>query len=284
MTAGRSRDQVVVEPAPRAQPAAEDPAFDLGVGELEVDDAVDVVGLQEELGLAGVSGEAVDDEPVVPVVERQAVPHHRLDELVVDELAGGDDAPDVGAKLGVVLHVPAEDVADADVDEVVGLGEQLRLRALATALNAQDHKLAHRVSVSRIACAPGRAPADADGTHADEDEGTGGDRTPRLRPRAGRRERPAVAEREGGGLAAGAAPGSPVPPLGSTVVVVVVVVVVPTQSGSASSTSPSASLSTRVVADLGLGWISTRSSLAVVALGIPCAHIGCARSIGGHHE
>jgi len=85
----------------------------------------------------------------------QAGPDDLTHDLVRDQLAGIDVAPDVGAELRMALDVPAEDVADADVDEVVGLGEQLRLRALATALNAHDHELAHRVSVSRIACALG---------------------------------------------------------------------------------------------------------------------------------
>ena len=48
--------------------------------------------------------------------------------------------------------VPAEDVADADVDEVEVVGEQLGLRALAAALHAHDHVLAHPPSLSRNAC------------------------------------------------------------------------------------------------------------------------------------
>ena len=38
---------------------------------------------------------------------------------------GRHDAPDLGAELGVVLHVPAEDVADADVHQVEVVGQQL---------------------------------------------------------------------------------------------------------------------------------------------------------------
>src|SRR6185312_14645079 len=45
------RDQVVVQPAVAAQPAVEDPAADLAVRQVKLDDAVDVVALQEELGL-----------------------------------------------------------------------------------------------------------------------------------------------------------------------------------------------------------------------------------------
>src|SRR5215471_18044492 len=61
-------DQVVVHPAVTAQPAVEDPPADLAVGQVKLDDAVDVVALQEELGLPRVPREPVDDEAEVPVV------------------------------------------------------------------------------------------------------------------------------------------------------------------------------------------------------------------------
>ena len=48
----------------------------------------------------------------------EPVADDRLDEVVADQLAGRHDPPHLGAELGVVLHVPAEDVADADVHEV----------------------------------------------------------------------------------------------------------------------------------------------------------------------
>ena len=136
-------DQVVVQPALGAQPAGEDPPVHLLVGEVQVDDPVDVVALEEELGLAGVAGEPVDDEAEVPVVGGQAVAHHRLDQVVADQVAAGHDALDLGAELRVVLDVPAEDVADADVLEVEVLGQQLGLGALAAALDAHDDELAH---------------------------------------------------------------------------------------------------------------------------------------------
>src|SRR5215510_2717871 len=43
----------------------------------------------------------------------------------------------------MVLDVPPEDVADADVLQVEGLGQQFGLRALPTALDAHDDVLAH---------------------------------------------------------------------------------------------------------------------------------------------
>ncbi len=82
-------DQVVVHAAARAQAAGQDAAADLGVGQVEVDDRVDVVALEEELRLAGVAGKPVDDEPVVPVVLGQPLRGHLLGQIVADELTGG---------------------------------------------------------------------------------------------------------------------------------------------------------------------------------------------------
>jgi len=46
----------------------------------------------------------------------------------------------------VVLDVPAEDVADADVLELQAFGQQLGLGALPAALDAHDDVLAHPVT------------------------------------------------------------------------------------------------------------------------------------------
>src|SRR5262249_27747148 len=136
-------DEVVVQAAARAQAPGEHPAPDLGVGQVQVDHAVDVVALQEELRLAAVAGEAVDHEPVVPVVLAEPLGGHRLGHVVADQFPGRHDAPHLGAELGVLLHVPAEDVTDADVHQVQVHGEQGRLGALAAALNAHDDVFAH---------------------------------------------------------------------------------------------------------------------------------------------
>ena len=111
-----------------------------------MDDGVEVVALEEEAGLRPVAGEAVDDEAVVPVVVLQAPPDHLLDQVVADQLPGGDDPPDLGAQLGVVLDVPAEDVADVDVLQVEGVGQQLGLGAFAAALRPHDDVLAHALT------------------------------------------------------------------------------------------------------------------------------------------
>ena len=61
----------------------------------------------------------------------------------LDESTSGHRAAHLGAQFGVLLHVPAEDVADADVDQVEVVGEQLGLGALAAALHAHDHVFPH---------------------------------------------------------------------------------------------------------------------------------------------
>jgi len=88
-------------------------------------------------------GEAVDDEAEVPVVLAQAPVDHGRDQLVRDQLASGHAAAHLGAQRGVVLDVPAEDVADTDVFQLEGLGEQLGLGALPAALDAHDDVLVH---------------------------------------------------------------------------------------------------------------------------------------------
>src|SRR5690242_17760022 len=108
-------DQVVIQPAAAAQPAVQNPAADLAVRQVKLDDAVDVVALQEELGLPRVPREPVDDEAEVPVVLGEPVPDHRLHQVVPDQFPGRHGAPDLGAQLGVVLHVPPEDIPHADV-------------------------------------------------------------------------------------------------------------------------------------------------------------------------
>ena len=81
------RDEVVVQSALCAQPPGQHPARDLLVGQVEVDDPVDVVPLEEEFGLARRAGKAVDDEAEVPVVIGQALPDDRFDKIVVHQLA-----------------------------------------------------------------------------------------------------------------------------------------------------------------------------------------------------
>src|SRR5215831_7844778 len=142
-------DEVVVQAAARAQPAGEHPPADLGVGQVQVDHAVDVVALQEELRLAAAAGEAVDDEPVVPVVLAEPLGGYRLRHVVADQFPRRHDPPDLSAELGVLLHVPAEDVADADVDQVQVHREYARLGTLAAALDTHDDVFAHTATLAQ---------------------------------------------------------------------------------------------------------------------------------------
>jgi hypothetical protein len=157
---GAIGDEVVVHAAVRAEPAAEHAPAYLVVGDLQVDHTVDVVALHEELGLPPVARKAVDDEAEVPVVLIEPLADHRLDEVVADQLAGVHGAAHLGAHFGVVLHMPAEDVADTDVHHVEVAAEHRALGSLAAALDAHNHVLVHVPSLSRrrrCAAAPRRA-------------------------------------------------------------------------------------------------------------------------------
>src|SRR5690606_32948414 len=124
------------------------PAY-LLIGQVKVDHAVDVVALQEELRLPAATRKAVDDESVVPVVHGQPVPDHRLHQVVIDQLTGVHDPPDLGAELGVVLDMPAQDVTDADLHQVQVAGEHGALGALAAPLDPHDDVLPHPLTLPR---------------------------------------------------------------------------------------------------------------------------------------
>jgi hypothetical protein len=114
-----------------------------------MDYPVDVVALQEELRLALVAREAVDDEAVVPVVLAEPLFHDAVDEVVADQQSRRHRAPDLRAELSVVLHVPPEDISDSDVLEVEGLGEHFRVSPLAAALDAHDDVFPHAATFAR---------------------------------------------------------------------------------------------------------------------------------------
>jgi len=69
-------------------------------------------------------------------------------QVVADQVPGRHDAADLSAELGVLLHMPAEDVADADVHQVQVGGEHARLGALATALDAHDDEFTHAATLT----------------------------------------------------------------------------------------------------------------------------------------
>src|SRR4029077_14140935 len=92
---------------------------------LDLEDGVDVVAFQKELGLVPIAGEAVEDESVVPIVLFQATLDDFFDNVVGHEFAGGGEPADAGCQFGVTLDVPTKDVADADVDEIKSRGQHL---------------------------------------------------------------------------------------------------------------------------------------------------------------
>jgi hypothetical protein len=114
-----------------------------------VDHPVDVVALQEKLRLVLVAREAVDDEAVVPVVLAEPLFHDAVDEVVADQQSRRHRAPDLRAELGMVLHVPTEDIPDSDVLEVEALGEHFRVSSLAAALDAHDDVFPHVATFAR---------------------------------------------------------------------------------------------------------------------------------------
>jgi hypothetical protein len=73
----------------------------------------------------------------------EPLPNYRLRHVVANQSATGYDAAHLRTELGVVLHVPPQDVADADVFQIEILSKQLGLRALSAALDPHDHELAH---------------------------------------------------------------------------------------------------------------------------------------------
>jgi hypothetical protein len=151
-------DQVVVHAAARAVPPGQYPSPDLVVGQVEVDDPVDVVALEEELGLPAIARKSIDDEPVVPVVLRQPFADHALDLFVRHEFTRRHGAAYLSAQLGVMLHMPAEDVTDADVYEIEVPGQQRALSPLATTLRPNDHVLLHGSTLAEVRVTMGPVP------------------------------------------------------------------------------------------------------------------------------
>src|SRR6516165_10018797 len=122
-----------------------------------MDHPVEVVALQEELGLALVTREAVDDEAVIPVVLPEPYPDDALDEVVADQQSRRHRALDLRAEFRVMLNVPPEDVPHGDVLEVEVLGEHFGVSSLAAALYAHDDVFPHAVTFARNR-APGSWP------------------------------------------------------------------------------------------------------------------------------
>ena len=63
--------------------------------------------------------------------------------VVSDQVSGGDDSLNFGSELRMVLDVPAEDVAHADVNQIESTDQSRSLSSLATTLDTHDHVLVH---------------------------------------------------------------------------------------------------------------------------------------------
>jgi hypothetical protein len=73
----------------------------------------------------------------------QACTDHLFHNVIGHQLAGVHDALDARGQLGMALDVPAENVADRDVNEVIGLAEQRSLGAFARSVRAHDDIFVH---------------------------------------------------------------------------------------------------------------------------------------------
>ena len=80
---------------------------------------------------------------MVPVVLLEPVPHHLLDDLVRNQKPLAHDSLDAGRQLRMVLHVPAEDVADGNMSKIEVLAEQAGLGALARPLRTDHDVFVH---------------------------------------------------------------------------------------------------------------------------------------------
>lgn len=136
-------DQVVVESTLAAQPTGQDAFEHDFVGNIDVNDRVDVVALQKEFGLGPCARKSIQDEAEIPVMLRQSATNDFFHGFVIHHLPGSDQAFDSSSQLGVRLDVPAEDIADADVDQVEIVFEAFGLGPLAATLSPHNDKLAH---------------------------------------------------------------------------------------------------------------------------------------------
>lgn len=143
---GAMVDEVVVEAAAAAEPASQNALADDFVGDDQVEHGADVKVLEEKLGLWHVPRESVEDKAEVPVVFVEPAANDLIDHFVADQPARSDQLLDVRTKLGVVLDVPAEDITDADMDQIEIFAQHSGLGSFAAALNAHDDVFVHAES------------------------------------------------------------------------------------------------------------------------------------------
>lgn len=136
-------DEVVIEPATAAKPPGLYALKNHLVGYVDQNDRVDIVTLEKELGLRSVPREPIEHKAIVPIVLVEAATNYLFHDFIGHELPRVDDPLDSRGKLRVRLDIPAEDVADTDVNQIETVGEQLRLSAFAAALSTHDDIFVH---------------------------------------------------------------------------------------------------------------------------------------------
>ncbi len=137
-------DEIVIEAATRTDTASHHALSDKGIRRIEMNNTVDVVILKQKFRLGKTARETVQYKPVIPVMPPKAFFNHFGDQIVIHHLSGGNDAVYLGRDFRVIGDVPAELVADGNVNEVVGFAKDFGLGALAHALNAHDDVLVHK--------------------------------------------------------------------------------------------------------------------------------------------
>src|SRR5262249_49150318 len=138
---GSMKHQVVVEPARRAQSSRLDSLEHDIVRHVDQNHGIDVIALEEELGLPPIPREAVEHESEVPIMLIKSATDDLFDDLVWHQLPLAHDSHDSRSEFRVYLKIPPENVAHGDVDEIAGVLEQLGLRAFPAALDAHDDVL-----------------------------------------------------------------------------------------------------------------------------------------------
>ena len=140
---GRSGHEVERRLALTAQPAAGEPAHELGLADVEVDHPVELLTelLQQAiqgLGLGNRPREAVEDEPARGVGLAQALGDEADHHVVGDQRAGVHDALGLATQRRAGRDRLAQHLAGGDLRHMPLAGQLTRLRPLAGAGRAEE--------------------------------------------------------------------------------------------------------------------------------------------------
>src|SRR5690606_6728024 len=132
-------NEIVVQATFAAEASGKDPLHNHVVGNIDMNYGINVVAFEEELGLPMAAGKAIQNETVVPVMLAQSLTDHVFYDIVWHEIPFVDDASHLGGQLGFILNIPAKDIANTDVGQLIVAGQHDILRTFATALNTHDY-------------------------------------------------------------------------------------------------------------------------------------------------